>query len=1035
MKKLLFFFLIISGIAFAQPPIAQPVDMSVCDNNQTGVETFDLSANNIQILDGLNASLYEIKFYNSLSNAIADSDFITTPSAYTSSSNPETIFVRVHEIANTTNYATTSFNLVVNPLPVFTLNDVSACEGTVVELNSGISGAFLYQWFYGSTAITGATDSNLFVTQAGTYSMTATTSAGCVYSNEAVVTFIPSPVASISGPTFVSSGVGVSLTLTGTPNAVVEYTFSIENATESQLVTLDSSGNLELSLPPFTTNATVCLTSVSLNDCSTILTNCKTVLVGTEGIVNIPDANFKAKLLSALPTNTVAYSNGLAVKIDFNNDNEIQFSEAIAIDSLDVKLSNIIDLEGINSFLNLKKLQCHSNQINSLNISNLVYLQKLRADFNNLASINLINNSQLQELRLNGNDLQTIDVSNLVNLIRLEINNNQLTNILLNTLSELQILDVSGNNLTSINVNENSDLFTLNCSTNPITNLDVTQNLILQSLQIISTPLANIDLSANINLQELNCTFTQLTSLDLSNNGLMMNFYCQNNPLLQYLNIKNGTNGELGIENYNGTTNLQFVCADEEEMEIIQLILGPTVNVNSYCSFTPGGDFNTISGTTRLDTNNNGCDITDITIPFLSFDVSLNAVDTNAQVFSNSIGNYGFFTGQAGQYTLTPNLENPTYFTVSPNPATVSIPLIDNSSTTQNFCITANGVHPDLEIVIVPIMPARPGFDAVYKIVYKNKGNQVETGYVNFTYNDAVLDFVSSSVVPDNNGGGLMNWVVQNIAPFQVGSILVTLNVNSPQEIPAVNIDDVLLFNAFIDVSTDDNWDDNNFDFNQTVVGSYDPNDITCLQGNSLPLNDMGKFLHYNIRFENTGTAPAENIVVKNTIDLTQYNIQSLQIMESSHPMEVKVTGNVAEFIFQSVNLDAGGHGNILLKLKSNATLSEDLVINSADIYFDYNFPIETNEEQTVFGDLSKKDFNKDASIQVYPNPVENIITIKSENTIKTIELYDVQGRLLMKKLANDNALTLDLSRYSSGIYFINIVTAVGRQTQRIIKN
>jgi hypothetical protein len=132
MKKLLFLFLIISGIAFAQPPIAQPADMSVCDVNENGFGAFDLTANNDQILDGLNASLFEIKFYNSLSNAVADSDFITAPTAYTSSSNPETIFVRVHEIADTANYATISFNLVANPLPVFTLNDVSGLSISMV---------------------------------------------------------------------------------------------------------------------------------------------------------------------------------------------------------------------------------------------------------------------------------------------------------------------------------------------------------------------------------------------------------------------------------------------------------------------------------------------------------------------------------------------------------------------------------------------------------------------------------------------------------------------------------------------------------------------------------------------------------------------------------------------------------------------------------------------------------------------------------------------------------------------------------------
>ena len=68
---------------------------------------------------------------------------------------------------------------------------------------------------------------------------------------------------------------------------------------------------------------------------------------------------------------------------------------------------------------------------------------------------------------------------------------------------------------------------------------------------------------------------------------------------------------------------------------------------------------------------------------------------------------------------------------------------IDNSVATQNFCITANGVHPDLEIVIAPIVPARPGFTVEYKIVYRNKGNQVMSQLygVNFFYNQNLMSF------------------------------------------------------------------------------------------------------------------------------------------------------------------------------------------------------------------------------------------------------------------------------------------------------
>jgi hypothetical protein len=48
-------------------------------------------------------------------------------------------------------------------------------------------------------------------------------------------------------------------------------------------------------------------------------------------IVTIPDANFKAKLLEASPTNVIAYNNGGYIKIDVNNDGEIQQSEALNV--------------------------------------------------------------------------------------------------------------------------------------------------------------------------------------------------------------------------------------------------------------------------------------------------------------------------------------------------------------------------------------------------------------------------------------------------------------------------------------------------------------------------------------------------------------------------------------------------------------------------------------------------------------------------------------------------------------------------------
>ena len=109
---------------------------------------------------------------------------------------------------------------------------------------------------------------------------------------------------------------------------------------------------------------------------------------------------------------------------------------------------------------------------------------------------------------------------------------------------------------------------------------------------------------------------------------------------------------------------------------------------------------------------------------------------------------------QAGSFDLTTDLENPTWFTASPLTATIPFANNNNNVTTQDFCISANGIHNDLEVVISQVMIARPGFDAGYNIVYKNKGNQPLSGNVSFDYDDAVLDFVSSIVVPNTQTTG-----------------------------------------------------------------------------------------------------------------------------------------------------------------------------------------------------------------------------------------------------------------------------------------
>src|SRR5690554_8107819 len=102
--------------------------------------------------------------------------------------------------------------------------------------------------------------------------------------------------------------------------------------------------------------------------------------------------------------------------------------------------------------------------------------------------------------------------------------------------------------------------------------------------------------------------------------------------------------------------------------------------------------------------------------------------------------------------------------------------------------------------------------------------------------------------------------------------------------------------------------------------------------------------------------------------------------------------------------LDSGRHGNILLAMKTINSLSEgDSVLSKADIYFDYNYPIITNDAVTLFqATMSIEENIKNIDLKFYPNPTTDYFNITSKAIIQSVELYDISGRLIRTSLVND---------------------------------
>ena len=892
----------------------------------------------------------------------------------------------------------------------------------------------------------------------------------------------------------------------------------------------------------------VCLLSIFLG--LSTLTNAQ--------IIDIPDANFKAMLLNASPSNSIATnSSHFLITIDTNGDGEIQESEALEVYSLRIREAGISDLTGIEYFENLNNLDCsynqltnldvlntlpnlvglscNNNQLTSLNISSLNSLEQLWCNNNSITSANLtLNNNltllncsnnplgtlnlsalpDLEVLQCNSNLLSNLDVTNQTNLHTLHCTTNSLTSLDVSTLTNLKNLNFSGNainnidlsalvnleyltcsqnGLTSLNVNSSPNLIDLKCDMNEIPSLDVSSLIDLELLYINDNQLSNIDLSALINLTSLRCGRNLFTDLDLSsltnllnleygNPGLenidienqvnllslfalyinelpanienlqqlvslkvasssteeidvsflpsLVGFDGIDNEFLTYVNLKNGNNFSNGGITFLANPNLTFVCVNDTDLNDVVNLGAENGDffVSSYCTFEPGGDYNTITGSVLMDCDESNATVyTKVTV----YDGVENGVS-----FTDQNGEYTFFT-QAGTYIITPDLENPSFFNITPPIDAVIFPDNNNNEEVLNFCVAPNGINPDVEVVVAPLMHARSGFDAWYKIVYRNKGNQTVSGNVNFEFDNTRLDFVSSEPIVDNQTTGLLTYNFTDLAPFQSQEIVIVLNVNGPQETPSVNIDDVLPFTTEIVIDqTDVIPDDNTFEFNQVVVGSFDPNDITCIEGDVVDPEYIGEELHYMIRFENTGNYYAENIVVKMEIDPAKYDSESVRLLNTSHNASVKIKNNILEIFFNQINLDSGGHGNILLVMKTTNSLSVgDSVLCKADIYFDFNYPIITNDAVTLFqATMTIEDNIKNIDLKFYPNPTTDYFNITSAAMIQSIKLYDVSGRLIRTSLVNDFETKQNVSNLTNGVYLLKIKTQKGEITGKIVK-
>jgi gliding motility-associated-like protein len=189
---------------------------------------------------------------------------------------------------------------------------------------------------------------------------------------------------------------------------------------------------------------------------------------------------------------------------------------------------------------------------------------------------------------------------------------------------------------------------------------------------------------------------------------------------------------------------------------------------------------------------------------------------------------------------------------------------------------------------------------------------------------------------------------------------------NAPQSMVSVTVEGcgngtAAISHGFVNAMAQPDDDDEIEMHCSPILDSYDPNDKQVYpSGVTSQHNIIGtEELEYVIRFQNTGTAPAYNVIVRDAID-ESLDLSTLNVGASSHNYSFKVEGEgKAELVWTFNNImlpdstsdEPGSHGFIKYKIKPLKGLARGTKIrNKAGIYFDFNSPVITNEVFNTIG-------------------------------------------------------------------------------------
>jgi|GEM_PF-1282366 len=406
--------------------------------------------------------------------------------------------------------------------------------------------------------------------------------------------------------------------------------------------------------------------------------------------------------------------------------------------------------------------------------------------------------------------------------------------------------------------------------------------------------------------------------------------------------------------------------------------------------------------------------------------------------YTNTMGYYSVYA-PSGSYTVTPY--STTNLSACTNSYGVSV-TAGGTVSNINFSYAIPAVY-DV-CVGVYSMGIVPGFNGGYTVNLQSYGSMPSNGVV-YLVLPPMLNYLSASPAPSSISGDTVFWNYTGLAAYANSYYYVQFY--TPATVP-LGSTATAYAHATVTNGTDVNPACNSYTYTRYVSGSFDPNEKTVSPSGTgvtgdIPLTEDE--FSYLIAFQNTGTGPAVNITVTDTLSPLLDNM-SFAMIDASHPYVVEfLPGNVLRWEFSNIMLpdsttdEAASHGHVQFRIhKLNAPVAGEVIRNKAYIYFDFNAPVITNTAINTYNLAAavEEQLSANGTVAVYPNPFTDNTTfvIRSEklNETYSFELKDVLGKTVRKIKTNEKQFSVSRTGLENGMYFYSItgsdgVTGVGK--------